>query len=379
MAVHDYTNIGKLNLDTGAKSSYQVRVSDQTEDGDWDAFLQETAGGHHVQSSSWAQVKASVGWWAARIVVTQEEQIVAGAQVLIRSLPLYGAVGYVTKGPLLTLNDPVLSDLVVNEIHRLARAHRIQYLILQPPDNGEVFAQQLSHWGFRPSSVKAFPIATVRIDLTPELDAIMAKMKSKTRYNIRLGLRKGITVREGTERDIPAFYGMLMSTGERQNFSSNSEEYFSWMWRVLNHHGYMKLFMAEYQGEVVSAMVAIPFGDTVFYKRGAWSGRHGKYRPNEVMHWVALQWAKSQGYRYYDFDGIDPDAAQALLQGDPLPNSATETVTRFKVGFGGQAMLVPRTYDYIYNPLLRWIYRSVFPKISRWPLIKKILSRVQTR
>jgi lipid II:glycine glycyltransferase (peptidoglycan interpeptide bridge formation enzyme) len=264
-------------------------------------------------------------------------------------------------------------------LHRVAKVHRTQYLVVQPPCSSEALADQLLRWGFQPSSIHVAPVATVAIDLTKALDDILAQMKSKTRYNIRLSRRKGITVREGTERDLSTFYRLLVATGQRQQFPPYPEAYFSKMWRALVPWRYIRLFLAEYAGEAVSAVLLIPFGDTVIYKKGAWSGRHGKRRPNEALHWAAIKWAKAQGFRYYDLEGIDPKAAGAIVDGRPLPSSLTETVTRFKLGFGGQVVFYPESYDYAYNPLLRWAYARLGRRIANWSVIENALDRLRTR
>lgn len=366
------------NLDLIPEYGYQVQVCHEAENTEWDAFLSRTPGGHHVQTSLWAQVQSLLGWYAVRIVVRQGGQIVAGAQALIRALSHIGTIGHVTKGPIFALDDPALTKLVMDELFKLIKTHRLQYFILQPPYNGEAFARQLPDRGFRPSPIEFVHTATVLLDLIRDPDEILAQMNSKTRYNIRLGERKGITVREGTANDLSTFYRLLVATGKRQDFSTCSEEYFSFMWDIFAPHGYIKLFLAEYQGEVVSAFLDIPFGDTVLYKRGAWSGVHGNRHPNEVLHWTGIRWAKSQGYRYYDLEGIHPEAARAVLQGEPLPDSTTKTVTTFKLGFGGQVVLLPEIYDYVYNPLLRWSYNAVFPKISDWRVVQGMLQYLRT-
>jgi peptidoglycan pentaglycine glycine transferase (the first glycine) len=203
-------------------------------------------------------------------------------------------------------------------------------------------------------------------------------MNPKTRYNIRLSQRKGITIREGTSSDIATFHRLLVATSKRQHFVTDSEAYFSSLWNIFSAHGYIKLLLAEYEGDVVSAFLEIPFGETVVYKRGAWSGLQGNRHPNEGLHWTAITWAKSQGYRYYDFDGIHPGVAQAIVQGETLPAEAVKTVASFKLGFGGEVVLLP-VYDYIYNPLLRWGYNAVFPRIRDSALINKALQHVRSR
>ena len=344
-------------------ADYKIKLSYKAEEPEWDAFLADAIGGHHLQTGLWGQLKAFSGWRAARIIVTKREQIVAGAQLLMRPLPLIGNVCYVPKGPLFTSNDPELRNLFIDKLQQVVKTHRIVYLIVQPPCNYEAFAHQLPHLGFRPSRNSIAPTATVLVDLAMDLDKILAQMRSKTRYNIRVGERKGISVREGTESDLHAFHHLMVTTGQKNKFSPEPEEYFRTLWRLFHPHGYVKLFLAEYKGEAVSALLAIPFGNTVIYKRGAWAGHHGNLHPNEVMQWTAIKWAKSKGYRYYDLVGIDPEVARALVCGKSFTDGSRQGLTSFKLGFGGQITLFPEAYEYIPNPILRLAYTRVFPKI----------------
>ncbi len=357
-------------------AGYQLRISHEIEDPAWDTFLAATPGGHHVQTSLWGQVKAVLGWRTVRVAVTRGEHIVAGAQVLLRSLPLVGAIGYVHKGPLVAVDDPLLVQLVIDAMHRVARAQRVQYLVVQPPDSGAAVADHLPSGGFRPSSIAKVQTATILLDLTQDLDEILAQMKKKTRQNIRRGQRQGITVHEGGEQDLPTFYRLLVAASRRQKFPIYPEEYFSRLWRIFRPHKYIRLFLAEYAGEAVSAQLAIGFRDTLFYYRLGWSGHHGSHNPNEALEWAVIQWAKTQGYRSCDFGGINPKAARAIIQGEPLPDAMKQTFTFFKLGFGGQVTLAPNAYDYVHNPVLRWGSRTVFPKVANLSAVKKVHKRL---
>lgn len=356
----------------------QVHIFRDAEHPDWDAFLAHTPGGHHAQTSLWAQVKARLGWEAARVIVTQKGRIVAGAQMLIRPLPLVGAVGYVPRGPVCAGEAPELVEVVLRELHRLARSCHVRYLAVQPPNDGHAFVRRLPGWGFRPSATEAAqPTATVLLDLTKDLDVLLADMHARTRYNIGLGLRRGVVVRQGAEGDLPAFCRLLAATGQRQGFAPEPEAYISGMYRILAPRGWIRLFIAEYRGEPVSAALAICFGDTVFYKRGAWSGLHGKHRPNEVMQWELVRWAKAQGYRAYDFEGIEPACARAVLRGEPIPEPLNGTVTSFKLGFGGRVALFPGVYDYVYNPFLRWTHHAMC-RVEHSTVARRMLNRIRT-
>ena len=84
----------------------QVTVSDAVEAPAWDTFLAEVPGGHHVQTSLWAQVKAESGWRPVRVVATRGGTIVGGAQLLVRPLAFSRCVAYVAKGPVVFATEP---------------------------------------------------------------------------------------------------------------------------------------------------------------------------------------------------------------------------------------------------------------------------------
>jgi lipid II:glycine glycyltransferase (peptidoglycan interpeptide bridge formation enzyme) len=222
---------------------------------------------------------------------------------------------------------------VFDAVHQVARANHIRILAVQPPSLDKVVVQQLPGW-------------------------------------------EGITVREGTEGDLATFYRLLGDSRQRQGsrFSIFPEAFFARMWSVFNAYGYIKLFLAEYAGEVVCAQLAILFGDTLLLDSIGWSGRYRERHPNEVLYWEVISWAKAHGYHYCDFNGVDArTAAIAHLQ----PLAVKQPWTEFKLGFGGRVRLVPVTYDYIYNPLLRWGYTTLFPKIEHWSLMRDAVELVR--
>lgn len=356
---------------------YRVWLSGKAEDPDWDAFLALTPCGHHLQTSLWAQVKAAVGWRAARVIVMRADGIVAGGQMLIRPLPLVGSVGYMPRGPVDISEDPKVEQILMQQLHQLAKAHRVQYMVVQPPPGGEPLAHRLPNWGFRPSRVNAMPTATVLIDLSKGLDGVLAEMKEQTRKNIRRGLRRGIVVREGTESDLRNVYRFVVATSERQKGPVYPEVHIHELWRVLHPRGYLKLFVAEHEGEAVSTQIVIPFRDTVYFKTFGWSGKHANLKPNDVLIYKAFEWAASAGYRYCDLEGIEMAAANALLRGRRLPEEIRQTPAYFKLGFGGQVTLFPGPYDYVSNPALRWSYNTFYPFVARSPMMSKVMNSVR--
>jgi lipid II:glycine glycyltransferase (peptidoglycan interpeptide bridge formation enzyme) len=374
-----------LNHDHGIEANNELRsqtifnhqISEKREDQDWDHFLKETSGGHHVQSSLWAQLKATLGWDAIRLLVTEGKQLVAGAQMLTKSIPIVGKIGYIPKGPVCKKFDDRIGKCLIDEIHLLAKKRGIGYLLIQPPPDHPFIIHELIGHDFQPTSICVAPTATVLIDLTLKEDEILSQMKSQTRRNILRSQRSGLLIREGNRGDLPHFYRLLSATGKRGSFSHFPEEYFEEMYRIFHPHRAIKLLVAEVADEIVSMILLITFGDTANCKFAAWSGNHGNCRPNEGIHWAGMQWAKSQGFQFYDFEGIDECVAKLILNGQKIPESMRATTNRFKLGFKGKIQLSPRAYDHVYNPVLSFAYRLMYPIINNSGSFLRLISLVR--
>jgi lipid II:glycine glycyltransferase (peptidoglycan interpeptide bridge formation enzyme) len=370
---HVQTNLASFEIGKNWRvlHPYSFKLSTVLTDPVWDSFVVGRPDGHHVQTSLWAQLKAFFGWDAMRLIVTRDDDIVAGAQLLLRRFPLVGAVGYVSRGPLLVETDKALAKLVVQALQEICQMQRILFLVVQPARDDTAVAPILLKSGFQPSARQVAPTATILIDLSQELDDILAQMHKKTRYGIRRAQREGIVVRQGGKEDLDACYQLIVATARRNQFTPFPKSYYEEMWRLFAPHGYITLFLAQFKGELVSAHLVIPFGDTLLSKMAFWSGEHGKLKPNELLEWEVIQWAKAQGYRYYDFEGINLKTARLVQEGKPLPESLQQTAASFKLGFSRQIGFFPGAYEYVCHPFLRWIYQNFLQRNPRSKLLNK--------
>ncbi|NOG83489.1 MAG: peptidoglycan bridge formation glycyltransferase FemA/FemB family protein [Planctomycetes bacterium] len=362
------------------KKQYSVAISPDVNSEDWDKFV-SIEGGNHVQSSHWARAKTVQNWKSVTIVLKDTREIIAGAQMLYRSLPIKftGSTAYIPKGPIFKDFRSEQFILLMQELEKLLKLLRVRHLIVQPPLCQYDYTDKFFGLGFCESRISFASVSTVVVDLKLELDEILSRMKQKTRYNLKKAERQGITVREGNIKDLKTFHRLLLSTAARQNFSTESEEFFLKLWNCFMPTKNIKLFITQYRGVDLSAILLIAFGDTVIYKRGAWFGKMKNLKPNEFIHWTAIKWAKSQGFRYYDFEGIDPKAANLAMDGKPLPESYRSNTHRFKLGFGGDLVWNPKPYEYIPN----WSYRVIYQFASLFmhenSTIKKLLNWMRTR
>lgn len=316
----------------------------------WDERI-AAAGGHLLQSWAWGELKARFGWRVQRIAVGA-----ACAQILYRPLPGgLGALAYVPKGPV--ARDESELQALLDEIDTRARRERAICLKIEPnleDDAGQ--RQQLQRQGFRISPQQVQPRRTLVVDLDGEPDAILQRMKQKTRYNIGLSERKGVTVRSGDETDLPAFYHLMKDTAQRDGFAIHSREYYDTAHRLLASTGRGRLLLAEYDGQLLGALTVLAFGDTACYMYGATSNEHRNRMPAYALQWAAMLWAREQGCRLYDLWGV-PDEDEDTLEAHFTERSdGLWGVYRFKRGYGGRLVRTIGAWDRVYAPLRYRIY-----------------------
>ncbi len=360
-------------------SRYRLVVSQEPSDLEWDHFV-AAAGGAYQQSSMWAEVKATLGWRCARLVLRGPEGIVAGCRVLLRPVPWAGAIAYVPRGPLVGGHDPRALESLLEALHELTLQERILYLKVQPPPGRGDMALVLQARGFVKSALDVAPAITIRVDLDRSPEALLAAMRRTTRTNIRKAQRLGVLIREGGEADLETFMRLLVATARRQGFSAHPRMYYEQMWRTFAARGHACLLIAEYEGVALSSNFLLGYGDSTVYKAGGWSGTRGNTRPNELLHWTGMQWGWAREHRYYDFEGVKRSIGQALLK-EHSPDFSTDGVANFKLGFGGEVTAFPGTYDRACWPPLAGALLRFAPQLDRlMPLAHRALdTRWKTR
>ncbi|HQE92075.1 MAG TPA: peptidoglycan bridge formation glycyltransferase FemA/FemB family protein [Anaerolineae bacterium] len=302
----------------------------------WDAFVAAHPAGTILQTSRWAQLKATFGWdWE---IVTLDDIPSGGALVLYRPLPLkVGTIAYIPRGPLVDWNNAPTVTTLFEVLSTAARRHQAWALWLEPELLDTPAAQaQLRELKLQPARRTIQPPRTIIVDIAPAEDVILAQMRSKTRYNIRLAERKGVTVRAGTVDDTAAFYALMTETGNRDTFGIHSEAYYRRVFELFLPAGEAALLLAEVEGELVAALVVFALGAKAWYLYGASSDRHREKMPPYALQWAAIRWAKAHGCTSYDLWGI-PDYDEETLEAQfTARNDGLWGVYRFKRGFGGQ-------------------------------------------
>lgn len=328
----------------------------------WDRFVTGSPFGHLLQSWGWGELKARFGWQAERLAVERNGDVVAGVQMLYRSTPL-GPLAYVPRGPVADLNNLPHMEALWQAVHERARARGCFFLKVEP---NLPRAHQLLALGFRPSPQTIQPRNTLTIDLTPDLAAVASQQKAKTRYNIGLAARRGVTVRPGTTEDIPLLQNMMAETGRRDGFPIRTESYYRALLERLGTRA--RLILAEHQGDMLAGIILGIMGTEAIYLYGASSNTRRNLMSSYLLQWEAMKLAKAEGCTRYDMWGIPANLTATASQEEPPEAEEHQRgdlwgVYRFKRGFGGQLVSLAGAFDYVYRPARYWLWERVVPRL----------------
>ncbi len=343
----------------------------------WNRLITSFPGAHILQSWQWGEVKSQFGWRPLYCIWEEptDNSVRAAALVLERSatLPLIGTrlrLLYAPRGPVLCWEDQTTRRQVLKDLAALARDRRALFIKIDPEVSlgsgtqqaGDAVAnptglgliEDLRAGGWRFSEEQVQFRNTVMIDLSPNLGDLLANMKQKARYNIRLAQRKGVSVRRGEASDIDLLYRMYAETAARDDFVIRDASYYRTLWTVMFTAGMAEALIAEVQGEAVAALVLFHFGAKAWYMQGMSRPLHREKMPNHLLQWEAIQRAKELGCKVYDLWGA-PDVFE---EDDPLWG-----VYRFKEGLGGRVIRTVGAWDFpTWLPGYR-LYTQILPRI----------------
>lgn len=318
---------------------------------EYEAFIEGHPKGHFLQSSLWGKVKSSWKWEA--ILCRGEDGAIRGSlAVLIRKVPaLPYTLMYAGRGPVCGSHDEKTLQELTEGAAELAKKYHAYSLMMDPDiESSDLeFISIMKRLGYKhKESGKNFEgvqpnyVFRLRVGGKTE-EELMAAFHQKTRYNIRLAGRKGVSVICCDESNLadmlPHFARIMQETGQRDGFITRSEAYFATLLHSLGDHA--RLYMALYNGKPVAGTLAIHFGDKVWYLYGASSNEYRNVMPNYLLQWNMIQWALECGSEIYDFRGVS---------GDLTPENPLYGLYLFKKGFGGDLTEFCGEFEYIYKP-----------------------------
>jgi len=338
----------------------------------WNATLTQLPGAHLLQTWEWGQVRQAYGWEPLRQAWCDPEgQVKCAASVLQRTLsPVPLRVLYAPRGPLVEWEDADWRSRALSELQALARRQRAIFIKIDPEvllgsgvpgreDAGQnpaglALQKELAERGWVYSSEQIQFRNTVMIDLMEPEETWLARLKQKARYNLRLGEKRGVTVRTGNPHDFSLLYRMYAETSVRDGFIIRAQAYYERLWATFFQRDMLEPLVAEVEGTPVAAIMVFYFGKRAWYLQGMSRELHREKMPNYLLQWTAIRRARQRGCESYDLWG----APNRFDETDPLWG-----VFRFKEAVGGKTVRTIGAWDYPVQPVLYAFYTRMLPKI----------------
>lgn len=309
-------------------------VTDEDSRKKYREFLESHERCNFQQSLEWAKVKES---WKNEVILAEDENgdIIGSLSVLIRKIPIFGTIMYSSRGPVCDINDISVMKQLTDGARELAKKYKAIVLRIEPDieSSDELFRSVVTNLGYKiKDDAKNFreeiqPRYVFRLDIKDKTeDEVFANFQQKTRYNIRLATKKGVTVKEGTREDLKDFHRIMVETGSRDGFIIRSLNYFEKMYDNLAPK-HMRLLMAYYEGKPISGVIPIMYGNKTWYLYGASSNSHRNLMPNYLLQWEMIKMAINNGSDIYDLRGVSGVVDESHPQ---------YGLYRFKKGFGAE-------------------------------------------
>jgi peptidoglycan pentaglycine glycine transferase (the first glycine) len=345
----------------------------------WDAAIAGLPGAHILQTGEWGQFKARYGWQPLACLWREGAGMPVQAAALVLRRAIRGGLSlyYVPRGPLLDWANAGLRSRVLDDLQHLARRPGTIFIKMDPelvtgwgiPGTheartdlrGEAGLVDLQQRGWRFSNDQIQFRNTVCLDLSGDESQWLARMKQKTRYNIRLAERKGVRVRSAKPHELSLLYRMYAETSVRDGFVIRPESYYLYLWQSFWKQGLVDPLLAEVveEGssalpEPVAGLILFHFAGRAWYLHGMSRSVHRERMPTYLLQWEAMRRARAAGASLYDLWG----APDTFDESDSMWG-----VFRFKEGLGGQVVRTIGAWDFSSRPLLYGLYTRLLPQL----------------
>lgn len=328
-----------------------------------------------LQSEQWLAFQEATG---KEVVRFSEGEFLANG--IVHQLPLAGKYLYVPRGPIMRIGNSEFR--IGNRMRRLiekAEEKRLGWIRIEPKTEAILAGIKKS---VSQKIVKALhdiqPREVLDVDLSPSEEDLLAVMKPKTRYNIRLAEKRGVKVFATRKKKYQtAFLNLIQQTAERKEITPHPRAYYEKMMETLPEE-MRQLFVALYENEIIAANLLIIFETTATYLHGGSSDKHRDVMAPYLLQWEQMKFAKAQGCARYDFGGIKTQMNDELrIANNEKEKNNWNGITRFKLGFSPQTAptIFPGTYDIILNSRAYFLYRRLHYLKKSLDYVRKFIGK----
>lgn len=313
-----------------------MEISFLSDKDQWNSYIiaNATSSGGFLQSWDWGEFQKSYGRRVFRFGTLKNNEIVNGWQVIEMKFPLGLRCWYVPR--------PVQFPIFLKNFVELARKERTVFIRV---DGGW---ESLKNFGFGKVNISVQPQEELAVDITKPQEGLLAEMKQKTRYNIRVAEKLGVRIKNkelSIREEFEEFYRLILATSKRQGIRPHPKEYYKKMIEVLGREKCGKMYFAEYHNKIIAGILVVFFGKVATYLHGGSDEEYKNVMATYLLHWKAMCEAKDKGFKQYNFGGVSST------------KKSWEGITKFKTGFS------PKTgfarYRGVWDlPVKKFLYRG---------------------
>lgn len=291
---------------------------------------------HPLQSWQWGEARRQTGLQVVRI----DEYTMT-----IHPVPHTPyKIGYIPRSP-----NP--TPELIFKLTDYGIANNVLFIKFEPDREASLSEIKLDERLIK-SAHPLFPEWTQVLDLTPSEDELMAQLKSKTRYNIRLAEKNNVVVTEmSTDEGFQIFSDLYFETCRRQHYHGHTPEYHRIVWNNLKD-GIAHILIAFLRDEPLAAYELFHFDNKLYYPYGGSSDKHRKLMASNLLMWEAITLGKRLGATEFDMWGSLPP--------DYDKDASWSGFTKFKEGYGTRFKQFVGSYDLVIKPVHYAMYNQIY-------------------
>ena len=342
----------------------------------WNHIISQFETSTILQTWEWGQIKTNYGWKQDHYVKEDASGNLKAAALILSREQRFSKFGpsmkilYIPHGPLLDWDNAAFVEETLDLLKEYSKTQKAAYIKIDPQivltqdaNDSKEFkgkaANELREYfkkaGWINSRQQIQFKNTFWIDLTKSEEVLLANMKQKTRYNIRLAEKKDVKVRRGSSSDFNVIYEMYAATSARDGFIIRPKEYYFLLWKTFMEAGMAVPLIAEVAGEPVGALFLFYFNQKSYYLYGMSRDVHREKMPSYLLQWEAIKLSKALGCKIYDLWGA-PDVFD--------PSDRMWGVYKFKEGLGGEVIQTIGAIDFPTSKLAYTIIQEALPKFQ---------------
>lgn len=336
-----------------------MKIIDAQDQKQWDDFVTSHEEANFLQAWAWGEFHLSRNKKIVRRIVLDDKDKPVAAYVGEIETAKRGKYMAIAGGPIIDWSDKKMVRAVFKDIKEQGQANNCVFIRVRPQLEASKKAEKLfQDLGLQPAPYYLSVELAGVLDLNQSEDEIKKNAATRIRRALNKAKKEGVTVETSVDpKDIKKFYKIQLETASRHNFYAFSEDFLEKQFAAFAKNGQVKLYIAKHNNKILAENFMIFYGNEASYHYGVSSEAGTKISSAPLLHFTAMEDARKQGIKRYNFWGITGvDETKHRFYG----------VSQFKRGFGVVELQYLHAHDMVLKPLaykLNWLVETLRSKV----------------